>query len=155
MTREEFEQHRRWLDEQLRVGVELLQAAHATQVRALQLLWASASGGAAAPGSPPSDPGARNAAPPQKTPRRHAYELEGEVRTALARCPEVFDPRDLCSALGYEPHRASLHRVLEKLVLAREIALHERGEGRRPSKYRRLVSGPPDAEPPPLAGVSS
>jgi hypothetical protein len=41
MTRDDYEQYRRRLDEELRAGMELMQAAHAAQVRALDLVWMS------------------------------------------------------------------------------------------------------------------
>jgi len=137
MTREEYEQHRRSLDEQLRIGVELLQAAHATQVRALEVVWVGSSGGARAA----EEPVERGPADPQKAPRRRAYALEDEVWAALAQLPEVFNPRDVCRALDYEPHRASLHRVLERLVIEKQIAIQTRGEGRTPTEYRKVARG--------------
>ena len=39
MTHDEYVQRKQRLDEQLRGGIELLQAAHRQQVRALDLVW--------------------------------------------------------------------------------------------------------------------
>jgi hypothetical protein len=38
MTRDDYEERRKRMDEELRAGIELLQAAHAAQVRALDLV---------------------------------------------------------------------------------------------------------------------
>ena len=64
MTREEYEERRRRLDEELRAGRELLEASHRAQVRALDLHWA-AEQGSAVPDLPPAE----------KRPRRPAPEL--------------------------------------------------------------------------------
>ena len=41
MTRDDYDERRKRMDEELRAGIELLQAAHAAQVRALDLVWMS------------------------------------------------------------------------------------------------------------------
>ena len=41
MTRQEFEERRQRLDEELRTGIELLEASHRARVRALEHLWAA------------------------------------------------------------------------------------------------------------------
>lgn len=65
MTRQEYEERRRRLDEELRTGRELLEASHQAQVRALDLHWAAEEGGAT-PAAPPTE---------EKRPRRAALEL--------------------------------------------------------------------------------
>jgi len=50
MTRDDYEERRKHLDEGLRAGIELLQAAHAAKVRALDLVWMSS--GDQAPADP-------------------------------------------------------------------------------------------------------
>lgn len=47
MTRQEYEERRRRLDEELSAGRELLEASHRAQVRALDLHWAAEQGSAA------------------------------------------------------------------------------------------------------------
>src|SRR5215218_1441952 len=44
MTRDEYEARKRRLEEDLRSGMELLQAAFQTQFRALEMVWMGASG---------------------------------------------------------------------------------------------------------------
>jgi hypothetical protein len=129
MTRDEYEQRRKGLEEQLRAGIHLLHAAHAEQLRALDLLWGSASGEAPETAAAPSQEAPR---------RRRAGELSDEVIAALARCPEVFDTAELCRALGYEPNRGTLHRLLGALRAEGLLAVETRGSGRVGTRYRKL-----------------
>ena len=63
MTREQYEQRKRRLEEQLRAGIQLLESAYLAQVRALDLVWmlqAEESGaGADLPDTSLAAPGAR------------------------------------------------------------------------------------------------
>jgi len=136
MTRDEYEQRRQGLEEQLRAGIDLLQAAHAEQVRALNLLWMSASG-EPPPGLPRSAETAEPAGPEEPR-RRRAGELGDEVCAALERCPDVFDRTDLCRALGYEPNRGTLFRLLGELKAEGLLAIETRGSGRVGTRYRKL-----------------
>ena len=150
MTREEYEDRKRRLDEQLRAGVELLEAAHRQQVRALDLVWmTTADEEVALPrlpaevSSPPqaqppaAAPSPAPPAPLKKPPRRTAWQLQGEVEAALEHVPEIFDRNDLCRALGYEPDRGSLYRALSQLKDDGIIVVEESGGGRTPSRYRK------------------
>jgi hypothetical protein len=139
MTHDEYEQRQRQLDEQLRAGIELLEAAHRQQTRALDLIWRSFSG---------EEPGVRPAAPrgvpvspePRRLSRRRAWELAGEVEAALAAVPEVFNRKHVCQALGFEPDRSSLFRALEDLVRNGSLAVEEIGSGRTPTRYRKTAA---------------
>jgi hypothetical protein len=141
MTQREYELRRQKLDEQLRESIELLQAAHRQQVRALELVWqmaaedlvevpdrAAAAGASPAPVAPP---------PP---PRRGTWELAEDLDKALEHLPVVFDRNDLCAALGYEPDRNALYRALQHAVEDGRLRLEERGGGQRSTKYRRLAA---------------
>lgn len=142
MTQREYELRRQRLDEQLREGIELLQAAHRQQVRALELVWQMAAeeleelveapDAEPAPAAPPAP-----VAPPPP-PRRSTWELAEDVDKALEHLPEVFDRNDVCAALGYEPDRNALYRVLQHAVEDGRLRLEERGGGQRSAKYRRL-----------------
>jgi hypothetical protein len=148
MTRDEYEQRQRRLEEELRAGVALLETAYRHQVRALQLVWTAAGGDveippsvvAAFPGVPASAaPGfpALPAAPPQPA-RRSAWGLFNDVQDALDEAPEVFDRNDICRILGYEPNRGSLYRTLQELIEDGACALEERGTGKVPTRYRKI-----------------
>lgn len=142
MTREEYEQRKLRLAEQLREGVALLEEGYQRQLRALELIWMADSSGdselprrepmaTAAPAVPPGKPSRQRLAPGQ---------LLEDVQAALARIPEVFDRHDLLRVLGYEPERSSLHRVLERLVNEGDLVLEAYGAGKIPAKYRKTGS---------------
>jgi hypothetical protein len=155
MTREEYDERRRRLDEQLRAGVELLEAAHRQQVRALDLVWMTTAEGdvelrrfpAAAPSPSVAQTAVAAPAPPASPPkprRRSAGQLQGEVRSVLPGLPELFDRNDVCRVLGHEPERGTLYRVLQELQDEGLIGTEHAGSGRTPTRYRRLrASGPP------------
>src|SRR5688572_29535659 len=110
MTQNEYEHYRRRLDEQLASGIELLKAAHAQQVHALELVWKMGSSEesvrAAVPAPAPEAPAAAAALAPAPRPsRRGAWELIHDIENALPRLPEVFDRKAVIQALGYEPDR--------------------------------------------------
>ena len=135
MTREEYEERRRRLDEELRAARELLETSHRTQVRALELHWEAEKGSAAPVLAPP----------PEKRPRRPALELFNAILDRLDDLPEVFTKDDLCRALGETPDRRALYRALTDLAREGWIELEDRGKSRIPSSYRRLES-PADGE---------
>lgn len=148
MTRDEYEKRHRRLAEELRAGVELLEAAYRSQVRALQLVWAAAGGDVEIPPSVvatfPGEPAAAApafpalpAAPPPPA-RRGAWDLFNDVQGAIDEAPEVFDRNDICRILGYEPNRGSLYRTLQELIEEGACALEERGTGKVPTRYRKI-----------------
>jgi hypothetical protein len=159
MTRDEYEERKRRIEAQHRAGIELLEAACRQQLRALDLVWmTTAEGDVAFPAMPleplaslpdpePSSPTPPvSPAPPQaKRPanrpqRRAAWQLIEDVEKALADVPEVFDRNDICDALGYDPDRGSLYRILQELIGDGILALENRGAGKQPSRYRRLAT---------------
>ena len=146
MTREEYEQRKLRLAEQLREGVALLEEGYQRQLRALELIWMADSGGdSELPRREPVAVAAPPAVPPGK-PSRHRLapgQLLEDVRTTLTQLPEVFDRNDLVRVLGYEPERSSLHRVLDRLVNQGVLVLDSYGAGKIPAKYRK----PPGASP--------
>ena len=142
ITRNEYEQRKRRLDDQLREGVELLQAAHRQQIRALDLVWMTmAEEDLALPPAPPQEAAEERPAPtpvePPQPVRRRAGQLNEEVEGILDALPEVFDRNDVAEALGYEPDRGSLYRVLQDLARSGVLAVEERGAGKVPTTYSR------------------
>ena len=145
MTRDEYEQRKRRLNDQLRVGIEWLQTAHRQQVEALDLLWANDE--EAGSRSPTVE--RRRAVPPPAAlplqasvrPRRRAWALYSEVQGVLPKVPEVFDRNHICEQLGYEPDRGSLYRTLEQLREEGTISRESRGAGRTTTRYRKKVAG--------------
>lgn len=152
MTQNEYEHYRRRLDEQLASGIELLKAAHAQQVHALELVWKMGSSEesvrATAPAPAPEAPAAAAApAQPSRPSRRGAWALINDIEAALPRLPEVFDRRAVIQALGYEPDRGSLYRVLQELTHEGVIVQESIGGGRVPTTYRKTGTGHSPANP--------
>jgi hypothetical protein len=98
----------------------------------------------ASDGRAPAAATASAPAPPARK-RSHAYEVHDAVAAALPQLGEVFDRVELCRALGFEPSRATLYRVLEELRREGVIALVEMGAGTIPNRYRRLTPPAPPA----------
>jgi hypothetical protein len=137
MTRHEYERHKQRLEEELRSGMEMLAAAHRHQVRALEMVWAAT--GEEGVTIPP--PVAASTAPgfvaAPRPGRRKAGELLEAVRTALAQVPESFNRNDVCAALGYNPDRSSLFRVLQDLEAEGTLVMKSRGDGSVPTIYKK------------------
>lgn len=161
MTRSEYEQRRRALEQQFQADLEMLRAAHQVRLRSLDQLWHTLGEGAASPPPPEGDgipvsvpigtrtgigtqSGIGRAAPPAKAgPVRRGYGvIGGEVEEALSRLPEVFDKAALIRELGYEPPRSTLHRMLQDLALAGKIAVVAYSEGRVRTRYRKVGGNP-------------
>lgn len=150
MTREQYEQHKQRLEEQLRGGIQLLESAHQAQIRALDLVWMlQAEEGAAEPvaeaealsspePSPVPAPAKQEALPAPRPPRHRGIgDLEDDVRAALPRLPERFTRGDVCAAIGYEPDRGNLYRILQELVRGKSLRVESVGSGRKATVYRR------------------
>jgi hypothetical protein len=145
MTRNQYEQHKRRLEEQLRAGIQLLETAYQAQVRALDLVWmlqaeAEAQGAflpqeTAAALSPPRE---KTPPPPSQSRRRGAGDLEADVSAVVPQLPETFTRRDICQALDYEPDRGSLYRILRDYVRDGSLRIESVGAGQNPTRYRRL-----------------
>ncbi len=128
MTREEYEASKARIEEHLRAGVELLQAAYRQQMKALELVWAADT----------KEPAAIVPDRVEEIPvRRRAGELYCEVRDAISNLPEVFHRGGICDQLGYQPDRGSLYRVLREMVEEGFLAVQTPGDNRRPTLYRR------------------
>lgn len=150
MTRNQYEQHKRRLEEQLRAGIQLLETAYQAQIRALDLVWmlqveAGEAEALFSPESVPAPPPPKEevTAVPSRPRRRGSGELEADIEAALSRLPETFTRRDVCEALGYEPDRASLYRILQDLVREKRTRVESAGTGQIPTVYRKI--GAPDA----------
>ena len=137
MNPSEYQRLRRQLDEELRAGMEMLQAGHRAKVDALDALWQEGT---------PEESLTILADPPESQPepsvsaereRLAAGELLTDIEAALARVGDEFQKSDLCRALGYEPGRSSLHRALLELERGGVIEIQRQGLGRRPSRYRK------------------
>jgi hypothetical protein len=54
--------------------------------------------------------------------------------------PQVFNRQDLVKILGYELDRASLHRVMKRLVEQGVIALKYKSVGKHPADYEIIYN---------------
>jgi len=150
----DYEIYRQRLEEQLRTDVELLYEAYRAKLRAYETVVRTRAEIGAGPWPPadlplslPPAPGLEKASPaapsapalPPKRPRSKAYSVIEAVEGVLDTLEEVFDRNDLIRALGYEPNRATLHRILTELTDAGFIAIEEHGGGKSPNRYRRLA----------------
>src|SRR5262245_2484775 len=141
MTRDEYEERRRRIEEQHRSAVELLETALRQQIRALDLVWTTSEemvpnpvveGSSMPPPSVAASPTPAPPAaplPPPRPERRPMYRICEDVRAALPSLPEEFTRDDVLRVLGYEPDRAVLFRVFERLLEEGHIRLTERGSG--------------------------
>jgi hypothetical protein len=159
MSFRDHERFRRQLEKQLRADAELLYAAYCARLRAYETLHhlhgqlGDLDPTLLLPAAPPlslppaADPAPAPAPEPARPRRKAANELYDAVHAALGQLPELFDRRDVCAALGYEPHRASLYKVLQALTREGWIAVEEWGTGKLSNYYRKLpASAAPAAE---------
>ena len=180
MNREEYESRRRRLDEERRAAIELFEAAHRAQLWALELVWLTSPENQGDPGTPPRHPGfpqeaggspgrpdgapaawreavpaapapvTRAAAQPRKN--RKAGELYYDVLRALETLPAEFDKNDVARALGYEPHRGTLRRILQELEEDGLVRVAQMGAGNQGNRYRNLRPAAAGAAPGDRAG---
>jgi hypothetical protein len=140
MTRDEYERRKQRIQEQLRAGIELMESAHRAQMRALDLVWmVQAEEDAEAPPRPPAQETLRL---PDKPRRRSAPEVDADVREAFASLPQKFTRGDVCEALGYEPDRGALYRVLQDLTRSGTLRVEAPGGGQRATTYRKTGADP-------------
>lgn len=145
MTEEEYQRRKRHLEEQLRQGTELVQAAFR---EALELVWLAAADKNAAlptaPGPVKTSPSPQPAAPAR--PRLKPGQLWKEVDAVLDQLPEVFDRNDLVKALGYEPDRSALYRVMSGLRRREIITLKASNVGKIPARWQKNYEAEEDEE---------
>jgi hypothetical protein len=140
MKRNEYEQRKRVLDEQLRLALDLVHAGHRAQLQMLELLWRTSerqadTSQAAEPLETPPLPEPQETSPPPPKQRREAHSLYADVVETLPQLPEEFTKNDVIRCLGYSPDRASLFRVLDELQREGVLEMKERGAGKIPSTY--------------------
>jgi hypothetical protein len=151
MTREEYEQRKRRLEEQLEEALELVRAGFRQQIRALEMVWLTTASEEVALAAIPVETARREApaasataaaaplpAKASRKPRQPARKLWNEVDAVFDDLPRVFDRNDVMKALGYEPERSSLYRVLTGFRRAGDIVVKIRSLGRIPAKYEKV-----------------
>ena len=140
MKRNEYEQRKRILDEQLRTALDLVHAGHRAQLQMLEMLWRTSEGEAAgAPEAPPLPKPLEAALPSSPPPkqRRAAHQLYFDVVATLPQLPEDFTKNDVIRCLGCSPDRASLFRILETLQKEGAVELKSLGGGKKATIYSK------------------
>jgi hypothetical protein len=140
MTRADYEQQKRLLEEQHRAAVQLLEAGYQARLRELEAAWGQdAASGAAAPAA------VEALAPlPARQRARPPGDLLEEIVDAWDRLPERLTKADILGVIGWTPERSSLHRAVDVLLWEGWLAIEVRGSGRQPNIYRKQT--PPAAE---------
>ncbi|HKI02985.1 MAG TPA: hypothetical protein VKK31_13500 [Thermoanaerobaculia bacterium] len=155
MNPDEYERHKRRVEEQCRAGIELLESAREAQIRALDLVWmlqGQGDGGPAASGREPAVSAIEpSAAPPPAAPEplpaadrfqsKGPSKVDAELRARFWRLPETFTRHDVCKMLGYEPSRGALFRSLQAQVKEGTLCIEAPGGGKRPTVYRKTGEG--------------
>jgi len=129
MDPEEYERRKQALEEIYEADLEMVRAAHEVRLRSLEALWLSS-----APGPAPGTAAAPAEAP---APKQRNPDLRTAVEEIFDRLPDVFEKRDVTDALGWQPSRSSLYRILLDLARERRIRINP-SLGRHPSQYRKL-----------------
>lgn len=145
MTREEYEQRKRRLEEQHLEGMALLEAGYRQQLRALELVWMTSAEEdlvfpvrrTPEPVAVPSEPPSLEPVAPDRPRHRTPWELIQDLAAAFPSLPEVFDRNHLCETLGYSPDRGALYRILQQLVERGNLAVQHPGRGKMPTIYRK------------------
>lgn len=152
MRSREYEQRRRAIEEQLQADLELIRAGYQAKLRALEMMWLhSAEGGGEAPrneapagAETPGETVPRETVPretradePAGVSRRR--DVLGDVEAVLPDLPELFEKRDLVQALGYEPSRSTLFRVLDTLRVNGKIEIVRYSTGGTRTQYQKLA----------------
>ncbi|HEY3567333.1 MAG TPA: hypothetical protein VGP73_05305 [Thermoanaerobaculia bacterium] len=132
MTDPEYEQLKKHLEEQRRIGMELVERAYEAQVRALEMIRTlqGSAGPVALPaqGPPPA---------PERPRHRTAAEVTADIVKIYGSLPETFSRREICAALGYEPDRAVLYKALKELVQLNYTTVETTGKGQTATVYRK------------------
>lgn len=131
MTQPEYEQLKTRLEEQRRMGMELVERAYETQMRALEMVWTmqAGSGPVTVPGPAPP--------PPERPRHRMPDEVTRDICAIFPSLPERFSRRDVCAALGYEPDRGALYKALQKLAAQGDFEIEVIGKGQKGTVYRK------------------
>ena len=156
MTRDEYERSKARLAEQRQGAIEMVEAGYQAQLKALELYWSLQSGKGEVPQvetvssdapTAVASSGQEPTPPVERAFRRNAPGVDLDVREAFPRLPETFTRREVCQALGYEPHRGALYASLQKLVLTGFARILEPGMGHRAVVYQKTGAGDPPRNP--------
>jgi len=132
MTDPEYEQLKKHLEEQRRIGAELVERAYEAQMRSLEMIRTLQGG--AGPVAPPAQ---APPAAPERSRRRTATEVTADVFRIIDSLPETFSRHEVCEALGYEPDRGALYKALQQIVNLHYATVETTGKGQTATVYRK------------------
>ncbi|HEY2293141.1 MAG TPA: hypothetical protein VGM86_20760 [Thermoanaerobaculia bacterium] len=132
MTDPEYEQLKKHLEEQRRIGMELVERAYEAQMRSLEMIRTLQGGS-----GPVALPAQVSPEAPERPRRRTATEVTSDVLGIIASLPERFSRQEVCEALGYEPDRGALYKTLQKLVQGGWFVVEATGQGQTATVYRK------------------
>jgi hypothetical protein len=149
MRHQEYERRRRALEQQLQADLDLIRAAYAAKLRALEAVWLHSPEEAPPIETVPPEPRPSETsttetvpieAPPEEPVRAPARRgTLRALRAALSGLPELFEKEDVYQALGYMPPRATLYRAFQTLLDEKKVSIARYSEGGTRTQYRRLV----------------
>ena len=150
MNSKEYERRRQAVQAQYQADLDLIRAAYEAKLRAIEVLWLSSPAGESAdlpsetvPNETPMSETVLSEIPggaPARVSRRG--DVLKDVRAVLQSLPEVFEKKHVVQALGYQPPRATLYRVLATLHDNKEIMVVRYGDVQNPAtQYRRGTEG--------------
>jgi hypothetical protein len=134
MTEPEYEQLKKHLEEQRRIGLELVERAYEAQMRALEMIRTLQGGSgpvALATAVPPPAP--------EQSRHKKASDLLADLQEVFPGLPERFSRRDVCAALGYEPDRGALYKLLQAIgAKGKDFVIETVGKGQTATIYRKM-----------------
>jgi hypothetical protein len=132
VTDPEYEQLKAHLEEQRRIGVDLVERAYEAQMRALEMIRTLQGGaGLVAPPAQATPPG------PERSRHKTATEVTSDIVKIYGSLPERFSRREICEALGYEPDRGVLYKALQELVKLNYTVVETKGKGQTATVFRK------------------
>ncbi len=140
MTQNEYERRRRLLEEQLQAALEMVRSGCEIAFQALEALRAESAKDEPAGASiaKPAPSTSRSAPDPPLRSRIPTNQWPDDLEEALPMLPEVFTKADLVRALGYQPTRGTLLRIVDKLIQEGRIAVLKASDGGKPTTYRKV-----------------
>ena len=136
MRDDEYRKLRRALEEQRDADLELIQAGHRAKLHALDMLRQTPDDETQKP-METQNPAETEPVTNKATPATNVHDA---IEAILPSLPDVFDKKDVIRLLGWEPHRATLHRALHYLRIGRTIAVETLGQGRHATRYRKVAT---------------
>ncbi len=164
LSREEYDERRRRIDEQHRETIALVEAGRLAQIRALDMVWMASAAGSVLPqieamalGTPVErlTEGGEGAAvssaptapePPPAPQRRSPGGVLDDIERVYDELPEVFEHHDLNRLLGHPLDRGAARRNLQLMIEDGLLAPDDSSTGHYRLRYRKLCTKLPESD---------